>query len=157
MLERNLPAKAPRLSSTADNRSPSSNNDVPLILQGEIARLDRKFHVSFDPSNRPGSKMIQLICSLDDTYLPSIPPINVTIPADYPLSSPNCTLLDHDFNSTPFFAAIQRTFSTMFKTSSVYSLSHILDKWEMSVRQAYTSTIDPDLSLNLQPVLELGA
>lgn len=142
---------------SADARSPSSSGDVPIILQGEIARLDRKFQISIDPSTAIGSckEQIGLICTLDDPYLPSIPPIYVSIPPDYPESSPICTLLDHDFNATPFFAAIQKSFATrMFKTASVYSLSHVLDKLEMSVRQAYTTTFDQDTPT--VPMLELG-
>lgn len=147
------PAKAPRISS--DARSPSSCGDVPIILQGEIARLDRKYQISFDSSNAIGSKVIKLICRLDDPFLPSIPPIYISIPPDYPESSPICTLLDHDFNATPFFAAIQKSFATrMFKTASVYSLSHVLDKLEMSVRQAYTTTFDQETPT--VPMLELG-
>lgn len=138
---------------SSEARSPKSS-DVPIVLQGEIARLDRKFRISYDPS-AIGSKVIKLICTLDDPFLPSIPPIYVSIPSDYPESSPKCTLLEHDFNATPFFAAIQESFATrMFKTASVYSLSHVLDKLEMSVRQAYAITFDQDTPT--APMLELG-
>lgn len=140
----------------ADSRSPNATADVPIVLQGEIARLDRKYQVSFDPSNRPGSKIIKLICTLDDYFLPSVPPMYVSIPPDYPTTSPNCTLLDQDYSATPFFSAIQKAFTTrMFKTPTIYSLSHVLDKWEMSVRQAYTTTFEQD-NLPTIPMVELG-
>lgn len=79
----------------------------------------------------------------------------VTIPPDYPSSLPKCILLEEDYSATPFFVAIRKSFDTrMYKNAAFYSLSHVLDKWEMSVRQAYTITFDQDAPI--VPVLELS-
>ena len=37
---------------------------IPDILQGEIARLDRRFRVKLDPLQHAGSKDIHLVCRL---------------------------------------------------------------------------------------------
>lgn len=68
----------------------------------------------------------------------------VEIPDDYPSSSPSCTLLEHEMNATQFLESVQKIFSArMLKMPSLYSLSHILDTWEMSIRQACSPNSDP--------------
>lgn len=147
MFFRNLPqAKHARTSSTESNRPNNMNIEVPHILQGEIARLDSKFRVTIDHSVQSGSKILKLICYLNDSYLPCVPPLYVEIPEDYPVSSPSCTLLEHEMNATQFLESIQQIFSArMLKMPSLYSLSHILDTWEMSIRQACS----PNTNLNV--------
>lgn len=136
-LLRNLPAKMPRLSTSNEKSTSNIDIEIPHILQGEIARLDRKFKVAFETSVQSGSKVIKLICSLDDPYLPCVPSMYVYIPNDYPSTSPTCTLLEHEINATPFFASIQKAFSAQLsKLPTLYSLSHVLDTWEMSIRYA---------------------
>lgn len=54
--------------------------EIPHVLQGEIARLDQKFKVSLDPSSQTGTKIIKLVCCLDDKHLPCVPPVSVVIP-----------------------------------------------------------------------------
>ncbi|XP_021366376.1 mediator of RNA polymerase II transcription subunit 15-like, partial [Mizuhopecten yessoensis] len=65
-------------------------DEIPHILQGEIARLGGRFKVNFDPTQHGGSKDIHLLCRLDDKNLPSIPPISVKVPGTYPNNSPEC-------------------------------------------------------------------
>lgn len=130
-------AKIPRNSSTENGRASNVNIDVPLILQGEIARLDHKFRVVLDESVQIGSKALKLICYLNDPYLTSVPPMYIEVPEDYPQSSPSCTLFGHEMNATKFLESVKKIFAArMLKMPSLYSLSHILDTWEMSIRQA---------------------
>lgn len=111
--------------------------EVPHVLQGEIARLDHKFRVRFDHTVQIGAKTLKLVCYLNDPYLTCVPPIFIEIPDDYPLSSPTCSLLEHEMNSTQFLESVQKIFAArMLKMPSIYSLSHALDTWEMSIRQA---------------------
>lgn len=76
------PAKQARMSQ--EHRPPGSamptQQEIPHILQGEIARLDQKFKITLDSSCQTGNKTIKLICCLDDKYLPCVPPVSVTIP-----------------------------------------------------------------------------
>lgn len=58
----------------------AAQQEIPHILQGEIAHLDQKFKINLDASCQTGNKTIRLICCLDDKYLPCIPPVSVTIP-----------------------------------------------------------------------------
>lgn len=73
------------------------------------------------------------------TTLPSsfIPP-----PEDYPFSSPTCSLNEHDYSATPFLNNIQQALmARVCKLPKLFSLSHLLDTWEMSVRQACSPTL----------------
>ncbi|XP_055605228.1 mediator of RNA polymerase II transcription subunit 15 isoform X2 [Uranotaenia lowii] len=132
------PAKQPRLSLEDSITSSSSlSQEIPHILQGEIARLDQKFKVSLDQCAITGTKTIRLICWLDDKHLPCVPPIAVTIPEEYPFVSPTCSLIEQEYNATPFLIQVQKSFlARICKLPEMFSLSHLLDTWEMSVRQA---------------------
>lgn len=125
------PAKMPRKSSESE-----SSNEIPHLVQGEIARMDQKFKINLDPTAQTG-KTIKLICCLDDKHLPCVPPISVTLPEDYPSSSPLCNIIEFDYGSTPFLMTVQKALKArVSKLPRLYSLSHLLDTWAMSVRQA---------------------
>lgn len=148
----------------------ASIQEIPHILQGEIARLDQKFKISIDSSAQVGTKVIKLVCCLDDKYLPCVPPVSVVIPGmlplqylvvsltqsitmtqtkqkhllfscifteDYPFNSPSCSLIEDEYNATPFLSNILKALvARIGKLPKLFSLSHLLDTWEMSVRQA---------------------
>lgn len=84
-----FPAKQSRMSSQLDTSLPSnssqqsSGQDIPHILQGEVARLDQKFKINLDSSCQSSTKTIKLVCCLDDKHLPCVPPISVTIPGSF--------------------------------------------------------------------------
>ncbi|KAG8223289.1 hypothetical protein J437_LFUL001163 [Ladona fulva] len=112
-------------------------NDIPDVLQGEIARLDQRFKVSLDATQHPGSRSVHLVCWLDDRHLPCVPPISLTVPGEYPNSPPKCELSQQEYGSTPFLATVQKAlWSRVSKLPSQFSISQLLDTWEMSVRQA---------------------
>lgn len=117
-------------------------NDVPEVLQGEIARLDQRFKVSLDSAQQYGSKSVRLICWLDDKYLPCVPPISISIPDDYPKHPPRCILSQHEYKATDFLMAVHKALSLRIrKLPSRFTLSQLLDTWEMSVRQASAPVI----------------
>ncbi|XP_065357329.1 mediator of RNA polymerase II transcription subunit 15 [Calliphora vicina] len=127
----------PKRARIAENPTVTSDIEIPHVLQGEIARLDQKFKVTLDPTSQNNIKSIKLICCLDDKKLPSVPPVNVNIPEDYPSASPECSLIEQDYSATAFLKAVQNALmSRIAKLPKLYSLSHLLDTWEMSVRQA---------------------
>lgn len=146
---RNLPqTKHARPSSTSIDYGRISTGteyiEVPHVLQGEIARLDQKFRVQFDHTVQIGAKTLKLVCYLNNPYLTCVPPIFIEIPDDYPASPPTCSLLEHEMNATKFLKSVQQIFGArMLKMPSLYSLSHILDTWEMSIRQACSPNINP--------------
>lgn len=142
MFFRNLPRICPRIPSTESYRG---NIEIPHVLQGEIARLDKKFRITYDSTVQTGSKILKLICYLNDSYLPSVPPIFFLIPEDYPSSPPSCTLLEHEMSATQFLDNVQKIFAArMLKMPTLYSLSHVLDTWEMSIRQACSPNNNPN-------------
>ncbi|CAH0556823.1 unnamed protein product [Brassicogethes aeneus] len=119
-------------------------NEIPDILQGEIARLDQRFKVSLDPNQQPGSKSIQLTCWLDDKHLPCVPPVSLVVPEDYPKTAPTCNMATHEYNATPFLCAVQTALLARIKKLPKYfSVSQLLDTWEMSVRQASSPNAIP--------------
>lgn len=112
-------------------------SDIPDVLQGEIARLDQRFKVSLDSNQPPGAKHIQLTCWLDDKHLPCVPPISVTVPEEYPKESPICHMASYEYNATKFLSDVQAALQARIrKLPKHFSVSHLLDTWEMSVRQA---------------------
>ncbi|KAK0179543.1 hypothetical protein PV327_005286 [Microctonus hyperodae] len=118
-------------------------SEIPDVLQGEIARLDQRFKVSLDPAQQNGSKCIQLICWLDDRHLPCVPPISVSVPSDYPLTPPRCVMAQHEY-TTAFLCAVQKALNARItKLPRRFSVSQLLDTWEMSVRQASAPTQTP--------------
>ncbi|KAL2724370.1 mediator of RNA polymerase II transcription subunit 15 [Vespula squamosa] len=118
-------------------------SEIPDVLQGEIARLDQRFKVSLDPAQQNGSKCIQLICWLDDRHLPCVPPVSVIVPADYPLTPPRCVVTPHEYTTT-FLCAVQKALNARIaKLPRHFSVSQLLDTWEMSVRQASAPTQSP--------------
>jgi mediator of RNA polymerase II transcription subunit 15 len=111
--------------------------DIPDVLQGEIARLDQRFKVNLDPLQHSGAKTIHLICQLDDRNLPCVPPITVTVPENYPQQPPQCDTSSDEYDSTPFLQCIQRALlSRLMMMPDKFSITSLLDTWEMSVRQA---------------------
>lgn len=117
-------------------------SDIPDVLQGEIARLDQRFKVSLDPNQQPGSKTIQLTCWLADKHLPCVPAVSLTVPEDYPKSSPTCHMASYEYNATKFLSAVQTALlSRIKKLPKHFSVSQLLDTWEMSVRQASSPNV----------------
>lgn len=61
---------------------------------------------------------------------------------DYPFSSPTCSLIEHEYSATSFLYNIQQALvARVCKLPKLFSLSHLLDTWEMSVRQACSPTL----------------
>ncbi|XP_076364465.1 mediator of RNA polymerase II transcription subunit 15-like isoform X2 [Tachypleus tridentatus] len=107
------------------------------ILQGEIARLDQRFKVQLDPVQHSGSRTVHLICQLDDKNLPCVPPIMITVPETYPDTPPLCNAHKPEYESTPFLQTIQKNLTLRLSNmSEKFSVTSLLDMWEMSVRQA---------------------
>lgn len=113
--------------------------DIPNVLQGEIARLEPRFKVTLSPSQPAGDKSCnQLVCQLDDKDLPAVPPINVTILQDYPRVSPQFQDRDFpDYLSTPFLERVNSALSSrLLHLPPRHTLSQLLTAWELSVRSA---------------------
>lgn len=112
--------------------------NIPDIVQGEIARLDPRFRVWLEPSQPRGrASSVQIVCELDDRDLPAVPYLHVTIPQDYPDSPPESNIQDPDYLSTPFLREVSGALcSRLAKMSSLHTLSQLLTAWELSVRSA---------------------
>ncbi|KAH8412346.1 hypothetical protein KR009_001394 [Drosophila setifemur] len=135
-----VPAKRPRV----EEKPSPFDQDVPHVLQGEIARLDTKFKVKLDTTAQINNKAIRLICCLDDKRLPSVPPVSVSVPEEYPWQAPDCSLTEQEYSATPFLQTVQQALvARLSKLPKNYSLSHLLDTWEMAVRQACSPQAKP--------------
>ncbi|XP_054724200.1 LOW QUALITY PROTEIN: mediator of RNA polymerase II transcription subunit 15-like [Uloborus diversus] len=116
------------------------SGEISDVLQGEIARLDQKFKVQLDPVQHFGSRTVNLICQLDDKNLPCVPSISITVPENYPAKPPQCHTTKDEYESTTILQSIQQVLSTRLSTMpQKYSITSLLDTWEMSVRQACAS------------------
>lgn len=115
-----------------------SSSDIPHILQGEVARLQSHFKVQLDqsqPTQHVGQ--VNLTCQLEDPNLPSVPPISVTIPEDYPDVPPICDADLTEYFATPFLQRVQTALtSRLSKMPPNFTLSQLLSAWEFSVRSA---------------------
>jgi len=113
-------------------------DDVPDVLQGEIARLEPRFKVwlsSSQPSGQCGT--VQLVCQLDDRDLPAVPHIQVVIPQAYPAVSPIYPVGPPDYLTTPFLQKVDNALnSRLLKLPTKHTLSQLLTAWELSVRAA---------------------
>lgn len=90
------------------------------------------FQVSLDGRVSGG---VQLVCWLDDRHLPCVPPISLQVPEDYPATPPRCHL--SEASPTPFLARLESALaSRVSKLPAKFTISQLLDTWEMSVRQA---------------------
>ncbi|GAB1600044.1 mediator of RNA polymerase II transcription subunit 15-like isoform X2 [Argonauta hians] len=133
-----------RLPSPPPSKKPKISNDkdkLSNILQGEIARLPQRFHVNLDPAHHARSKTVHLICNLDDKNLPSVPPVLIVVPEDYPTTSPQCDSNAEDYTATPFLQGVQNALqSSLKKMPDHFSVTTLLDTWEMSVRKMCAPT-----------------
>ncbi|XP_068748520.1 mediator of RNA polymerase II transcription subunit 15-like isoform X2 [Montipora capricornis] len=108
---------------------------VPHVLQGELARLRSRFQVKSGATTGPVHSNTLLHCSIHDLNLPAVPPIEISVPQNYPFSSPECKTAN--YNANPFLQRVQRQLSSRLqRMPDMYSVTSVLDAWELSIRQA---------------------
>ncbi|MEJ1283405.1 mediator complex subunit 15 [Cricetulus griseus] len=113
---------------------------IPNVLQGEVARLDPKFLVNLDPSHCSNNGTVHLICKLDDKDLPSVPPLEISVPADYPAQSP--MWIDHQwqYDANPFLQSVHQCMtSRLLQLPDKHSVTALLNTWAQSIHQACLS------------------
>jgi len=137
-----------RKSSKSFQPEQETSGDIPDVIQGEVAKLQSHFKVSLDASQpAPNFSEIYTVCQLEDRDLPSVPPLNITIPRHYPeTASPICGDLVA-YETTPFLNKVKDSLmARMAKLPHRHSLSQLLSAWEMSVRAACSLRQMPSLS-----------
>ncbi|XP_061701485.1 mediator of RNA polymerase II transcription subunit 15 isoform X2 [Syngnathoides biaculeatus] len=134
------PITAPPVSSRKRKCDEDERQTVPNILQGEVARLDVKFLVHLDPAHCSNNGAVHLVCKLEDKNLPSVPPLQVSVPADYPDQSPYWADGADQYGANRFLQAVHRTLaSKLLQLPDKHSLTEVLHTWAQSVRQACLS------------------
>jgi len=122
-------------------------DEVPDVLQGEIARLQPRFKVwlsNSQPSGQAGNVLI--VCQLDDQDLPAVPTIEVTIPSTYPGQPPIYDGGGPEYLATPFLTRVEEAFESRLKRLPPrHTLSQLLTAWELSVRAA--CSLNPSTSV----------
>jgi len=120
---------------TGDDHSDA--DELMAILEMEIANMDPRFKVDLDQLHLIGSLDLQLVCKLEDPYLPSVPPLQITVPQDYPRTAPLCSSQQHLYDVSQFTRDIlQGLLDRLRHMPQRYSVSQILYCWEMAVRHA---------------------
>ncbi|XP_043385355.1 mediator of RNA polymerase II transcription subunit 15 isoform X7 [Chelonia mydas] len=113
---------------------------IPNVLQGEVARLNPKFLVNLDPSHCSNNGTVHLICKLDDKNLPNVPPLQLSVPADYPDQSPLWIDNSRQYAANPFLQSVyQYMTSKLLQLPDKHSVTALLNTWAQSIRQACLS------------------
>ena len=109
---------------------------IPPSLLRELAVLDH-FKIKHLPRENQFDKSTILQCSLEDSGLPEVPALTVTIPPNYPSVSPICNLSHYHNHSMPFLKSVGKLLSEkLMRSHWTYSLSLLLTSWEDSVLRA---------------------
>lgn len=120
-----------------DDQVKESDEGIPHIVQGEIARLDSKFYVELDQLQHLKNKTIHFVCRIDEFDLPCVPPISIKVPLDYPDTPPTCFIDKDEYSSTKFFQDTYRIFNmNLERLPNSYTITTLLDRWELSIREA---------------------
>ncbi|XP_041084205.1 mediator of RNA polymerase II transcription subunit 15-like isoform X2 [Polyodon spathula] len=134
------PIVGPIISARKRKHEDDERQTIPNILQGEVARLNPKFLVNLDPSHCSNNGTVHLICKLDDKNLPSVPPLQLSIPADYPEQSPQWSDDAQHYEANPFLQTVHRNMtSKLLQLPDKHSVTALLSTWAQSVRQACLS------------------
>uniref|UniRef100_A0A673N3L6 Mediator of RNA polymerase II transcription subunit 15 n=1 Tax=Sinocyclocheilus rhinocerous TaxID=307959 RepID=A0A673N3L6_9TELE len=134
------PITGPSIPSRKRKLEDDERQTIPNILQGEVARLHSKFLVNLDPSFCSNNGTVHLICKLDDKNLPSVPPLQLSIPADYPDQSPHWEDDGQQYEANPFLQSVHKNMtSKLLQLPDKHSVTALLNTWAQSVRQACLS------------------
>nr|KAF6403724.1 mediator complex subunit 15 [Molossus molossus] len=134
------PITAPVVCSRKRKFEEDERQSIPNVLQGEVARLDPKFLVNLDPSHCSNNGTVHLICKLDDKDLPSVPPLELSVPADYPAQSPLWIDRQWQYDANPFLQSVHRCMtSRLLQLPDKHSVTALLNTWAQSIHQACLS------------------
>lgn len=126
-LDRSGFVQADRLNEKADR---PDEQLIPHVVQGELAKLERKFRISLDPLQYEGSRTWTLLCHLESKELPCVPPIQIKLFANYPDMAPLCALDAGQYQSSGFLRRLHTLFTvTLDRLPVLHSFSAILDRW----------------------------
>ncbi|XP_048641063.1 mediator of RNA polymerase II transcription subunit 15 isoform X5 [Marmota marmota marmota] len=134
------PITAPVVCTRKRRFEEDDRQSIPNVLQGEVARLDPKFLVNLDPSHCSNNGTVHLICKLDDKDLPSVPPLELSVPADYPAQSPLWIDRQWQYDANPFLQSVHRCMtSRLLQLPDKHSVTALLNTWAQSIHQACLS------------------
>ncbi|XP_030357287.1 mediator of RNA polymerase II transcription subunit 15 isoform X3 [Strigops habroptila] len=134
------PIMAPVASPRKRKYEEDERQTIPNVLQGEVARLNPKFLVNLDPSHCSNNGTVHLICKLDDKNLPNVPPLQLSVPADYPDQSPLWIKNPRQYAANPFLQSVYRYMtSKLLQLPDKHSVTALLNTWAQSIRQACLS------------------
>ncbi|XP_015272159.1 PREDICTED: mediator of RNA polymerase II transcription subunit 15, partial [Gekko japonicus] len=134
------PITAPISSPRKRKYEEDERQTIPNVLQGEVARLNPKFLVNLDPSHCSNNGTVHLICKLDDKNLPNVPPLQLSVPADYPDQSPLWIDNRQQYEANPFLQSVYRyMMSKLLQLPDKHSVTALLNTWAQSIRQACLS------------------
>ncbi|GFY48395.1 mediator of RNA polymerase II transcription subunit 15 [Trichonephila inaurata madagascariensis] len=133
-IDGNLPAAQP---TTFPPKTQEQNICQPLIdALTNISKSPMFNHILSKTFGPP----ITALFGPNDKNLPCVPSISITVPENYPEKPPQCYTTKDEYESTSILQNIQQVLSTRLSTMpQKYSITSLLDTWEMSVRQACAS------------------
>jgi len=109
---------------------------VPDIIKKEVATLKNNFNITWD-NFRPNSSKLYTVCYLENRYLPSVPPLNIILPLNYPESAPTMDDMAY-YDTTPELRKIKDALnSRKERLPFKHSITQLLNAWETSVFAVY--------------------
>merc|ERR1719285_881208 len=138
-----------RVFQAGEVKSAPRPREIPSILQGEVAGLNKKFVARLDKSQSNTAGDVHIVVSISDLDLPPVKELKVTIPNGYPSIPPiikneqsehekdNMEMSEYDEDED--FLKIQESFFEERLDSlgpDLVTLTQILSAWELSIRQA---------------------
>ncbi|KAI1232916.1 hypothetical protein IHE44_0006099 [Lamprotornis superbus] len=139
------PITAPIASPRKRKYEEDERQTIPNVLQGEVARLNPKFLVNLDPSHCSNNGTVHLICKLDDKNLPNVPPLQLSVPADYPDQSPLWIKNPRQYAANPFLQSVYRYMtSKLLQLPDKHSVTALLHTWAQSIPRTGGTAAAPE-------------
>ncbi|KAK4025394.1 hypothetical protein OUZ56_014467 [Daphnia magna] len=124
-----------------DSADDDRADELMDTIEREVANLYPRFKVDMDQMHLMGSQELHLICRLEDKYLPSVPALRIVVPRDYPRMAPFCDSQQPDYDVSSFTRAVLQGLSDRLRhMPHRYTVSQILNCWEMALRHACKPT-----------------
>ncbi|CAD5123548.1 unnamed protein product [Dimorphilus gyrociliatus] len=120
-----------------DSEKPKTNDMdfVPSIVQGEIARLPKRFRAQRDKDKPAAGGEVNMIVELVCEDLPTVPPIYINVPSKYTDNEASPTYSLSHYTGSDFLEAVSQTVDKRITyLESRYSITEVLTCWEMAVR-----------------------
>ncbi|KHJ43133.1 hypothetical protein D918_06699 [Trichuris suis] len=115
-------------------------DQIPISIRREVALLDPKFQVQLETDELPlksSWKNLHVVCTLHDPTLPSVPPLYLRIPLNYPQALPKYDMEKTSYGGSALLLSVKKSLLALsYDTASFKTISFLLNHWVLAVRKA---------------------